>query len=84
MVQARCKSRQTPETRENGGRSTAVVGLLVYQHGSIGNRPGVCSLGHTDGGRTVTGPTRWPEPNQFLVGLHGAPLNYQSPWPTSS
>jgi hypothetical protein len=30
-----------------------------------------CSLGHTDEGRTVTGPTRWPEPNQFLVGLHG-------------
>jgi hypothetical protein len=49
MVQARCKSRHTPETKENGGRSTAVVGLLVYQHGSIGNRPGLFSGTHRRG-----------------------------------
>jgi hypothetical protein len=40
------------------------------------------SLGHTEEVRTVTKPTRWPEPRQFLVGLHGALLNRRSPWPT--
>jgi hypothetical protein len=40
------------------------------------------SLGHTEEVRTVTKPTRWPEPRQFLVGLHGVLLNRRSPWPT--
>jgi hypothetical protein len=28
--------------------------------------------------RTITGPTCWPEPNQSLVRLHGAPQNHQA------
>jgi hypothetical protein len=55
--------------------------LLVYRHWSFVSHSWT-PLDARAEVRTVTNPTRWPEPRQFLVGLHGALLNRRSPWPT--
>jgi hypothetical protein len=75
---AACADRCRQEVEDTGAPPWTCLSIGI-EAPSTGHR---LSLGHTEEVRTVTKPTRWPEPRQFLVGLHGALLNRRSPWPT--